>query len=189
MASTFTFGVPAGSFRSDNLASANAAAKSYAESHVFAARFCLGDISAGGCVNSVYASVISVTGPGTPIAFGVVSGALPPGISLSGTMLSGIFTTPGIYSFTVRAADSAGNFAQRDYTLAVAEIVTAALPSADTNSPYAQAIVVDGFTNPVFSIVGGTLPSGITLNPNTGVLSGTPGETGTFNFVLSVTEA
>lgn len=187
---TFTFTVGAGSFRAENLAAANAAAISYACSHAWNSRFCLSDIGvAGVCVNEVFAAVVGTTGPGTPTAIGVTSGALPPGLSFSGGMLSGIPTTAGSYTFTISAADSNGNSASRAYTITVAEIVTSTLPNADTSSPYAQAIAVNGFTNPVFSIVGGTLPPGIVLNPNTGVLSGTPTSTGTFDFVLQVSDS
>ena len=36
--------------------------------------------------------------------------------------------------------------------------------------------------------VTGTLPAGVTLNPTTGVLSGAPQGTGTFSFVIRVTD-
>jgi len=40
----------------------------------------------------------------------------------------------------------------------------------------------------VFSVVGGTLPPGLTLNPNTGVLSGTVSTAGTFTFTVQATD-
>ena len=40
-----------------------------------------------------------------------------------------------------------------------------------------------------YALSSGTLPSGVTLNVSTGVLSGTPNAAGTFNFTLSATDA
>lgn len=41
----------------------------------------------------------------------------------------------------------------------------------------------------VFSIIDGSLPSGLTLDSNSGVLSGTPTQRGIFNFIVKVTDA
>lgn len=79
----------------------------------------------------------------------------------------------------------------------------AALPNANLNSSYSQTIsaatinslsekgaAFDQFESTFavsfqYSIVSGALPNGLTLNSNTGVISGTPiGSTGTYNFIV-----
>lgn len=186
---TFSQTIQAGAFRLANRAAANAAALSYCNAHIYANSFCLNALAPGICVNEVYAAAVSTAGPGTPTLMGLTSGVLPPGLSLSGGLLAGIPNTPGVYSFTITAASAYG-FASRDYTITVAEIVTVVLPDGDTSTPYAQAIVVNGFTDPVFTIVGGALPNPLQLHPATGVISGdAPTEDGPFAFVVSVQDS
>jgi len=67
-------------------------------------------------------------------------------------------------------------------------------------APYSQPVALTGGTAPFqWSIydgpidtgweVGGSLPDGLTLNPTTGVISGTPTASGTWYFELTVTDA
>lgn len=185
---TFSSTLQAGAFRSENQAAANAAALSFCQLHVAENSFCLGALTEGVCVNNVYAEVVSTTGPGTPTTMGITSGQLPPGLSLSGGILSGIPTSPGSYTFTISAASGFG-FAQRTYTISVGEITPDTLPAGAVGAVYAAALTATGFNNPVFSVEGGSLPSGVSLQPFTGVLSGTPDTAGTFSFVIGVTES
>ena len=75
---------------------------------------------------------------------------------------------------------------------AVVGLVTAnALPSATVGSPYSAAIVVKDGVAPYKYIVGAgsTLPDGLSLDPLTGVLSGTPIKDNAYAFGLSITDA
>ncbi|MCX6733379.1 MAG: S-layer homology domain-containing protein, partial [Candidatus Peregrinibacteria bacterium] len=75
---------------------------------------------------------------------------------------------------------------------AVVGLVTAnALPAATVGSPYSTAIVVKDGTAPYKYVLASTstLPDGLTLDPLTGVLSGTPTKDGSYSFSLSVTDA
>lgn len=64
------------------------------------------------------------------------------------------------------------------------------LPNATVGVPFAQTIIATGGTLPyTWSVVSGTLPAGITLNTQTGALSGTPTTAGTANFTLQVRDA
>jgi len=65
-----------------------------------------------------------------------------------------------------------------------------ALPGATSASPYSETIAATGGDGTVsYSIVAGALPSGITLDSATGVLSGTHTGTGSFTFSVKATFA
>jgi hypothetical protein len=69
---------------------------------------------------------------------------------------------------------------------------TSSLPNGVTNFPYAStrsAVTASGGTLPfVFSIAGGSLPTGLSL-ASTGVISGTPTSSGVSSFVVQVTDS
>lgn len=55
---------------------------------------------------------------------------------------------------------------------------------------YSETVSAGGGTSPyTFSLYSGSLPTSTTLNTSTGVISGTPSATGTFNFTLKVTDS
>ncbi|HET6961514.1 MAG TPA: Ig domain-containing protein, partial [Terriglobia bacterium] len=58
--------------------------------------------------NKSYSSTIQATGGVAPYSWSIVSGNLPPGLTLSSSTgaISGKATATGLYSFTVRAGDS-----------------------------------------------------------------------------------
>ena len=63
-------------------------------------------------------------------------------------------------------------------------------PGAVTNQAYNSVLTVSGGSAPYqFSIQSGSLPAGISLNPATGSVSGTPTNTGTFVFGVQVVDA
>jgi uncharacterized membrane protein len=64
------------------------------------------------------------------------------------------------------------------------------LTGATVGVPYSQAILATGGTLPyTWSVSAGSLPAGVTLNAQTGLLAGTPTTTGTANFTLQVRDA
>jgi hypothetical protein len=68
-------------------------------------------------------------------------------------------------------------------------ITTTGLPPGDVGVPYDLQLTAVGGTAPyTWSVASGTLPPGLTLSP-TGKLSGTPTESGTFNFTIKVTDS
>jgi hypothetical protein len=95
-------------------------------------------------------------------------------------------------TFTV--TDAGGAKATTAGTLRIAarlRIATAAaLPAATAGSAYRARLATAGGQAPArWSRTGGPLPSGITLNARTGVLSGTPASAGTYRFTLRATDA
>ena len=69
-------------------------------------------------------------------------------------------------------------------------ITTTSLPSATVGLPYSATLTAQGGT-PSFtwSISVGALPGGVTLNPSSGTISGTPNAVGTFSFTAKVTDS
>jgi hypothetical protein len=75
---------------------------------------------------------------------------------------------------------------------AAPSIVPAVLPSGQVSVPYpATTLIPFGGTPPYsdWTVVSGALPTGLTLNPATGVISGTPTLAGTYTFFVTVTDS
>lgn len=64
----------------------------------------------------------------------------------------------------------------------------ATIPAAKTGTAYSQAFTATGVT-PIVLALTGTLPNGVTFNPATGLLTGTPTQTGNFPFTVTATDA
>jgi len=71
------------------------------------------------------------------------------------------------------------------WTTAVAPtITTATLPNARVGQAYNQTLAATGATPITWSVTSGNLPQGLSLNANTGAITGTPTTTGTFTFTV-----
>lgn len=69
-------------------------------------------------------------------------------------------------------------------------ITTTTLPNGEKGTAYSQALQASGSTPITWSVSSGsTLPAGLALNAENGVLSGTPEASGTFSFTVKVTNA
>ncbi|HEV3486078.1 MAG TPA: Ig domain-containing protein, partial [Vicinamibacterales bacterium] len=67
---------------------------------------------------------------------------------------------------------------------------TTLLPDGIRRTFYSRSISATGGTAPLaWSVVSGSLPAGLALNASTGVISGTPRETGTWGFTVRVVDA
>jgi len=68
--------------------------------------------------------------------------------------------------------------------------VTCAFPSGQVGVAYSSALVATGGTPPYsYSISAGSLPAGLTLNPSTGAVTGTPTTVGSSNYTAMVIDA
>lgn len=143
-----------------------------------------------------YQQSITASGGAGSYQYTLVSGALPPGLSLrEDGLLSGTPTTQGAYSFTIRAIDLNGCFTNRAYTLTVdppcypLTIEPPTLDSGMRGVAYNETLTVfDGIAPYTFSKKSGILPSGLRLGFD-GVISGTPTQTGNFSFMVQVRDA
>lgn len=66
-------------------------------------------------------------------------------------------------------------------------ITTTSLSNGTVKEAYNAALVADGTTPIKWSVGNGTLPNGLTLNENTGEISGTPTAEGTSTFTITAT--
>jgi len=147
-------------------------------------------------------AMAAVGGIGGSYTWSLVNGSLPTGLTLNPAtgVISG---TPGVgtrsatpYRFTVSAMDGSGTGTRMlELTVRMFGILTAAgeLPNPVAGTAYAQTIAVGGGASPrSWALTTGTLPPGLTLNPATGLISGTPtlaGVTGsTYTFTITVTD-
>src|SRR5438874_599222 len=69
-------------------------------------------------------------------------------------------------------------------------IDSTALPGAILQTPYSASLRAAGGSGArTWSVIAGTLPSGLSLNPATGTISGTPTAAGNSNFAVSVADS
>jgi hypothetical protein len=79
-----------------------------------------------GTTGTPYSQQFTGSGGTGPYVFTLVGGALPPGLTLTaGGLLAGTPTTPGPSTFSIRATDANGCFAERPYTM----VINAAVPT------------------------------------------------------------
>ncbi|MEV6814730.1 putative Ig domain-containing protein [Micromonospora sp. NPDC051296] len=148
-----------------------------------------------GEVGAGYRVALTVAGGTAPFAWSVSAGALPAGLTLdpASGLLSGTPTAAGSFSFTIRVTDASGFSDTRPATLAIAAAPSLNFPSPPAGkvfTPYAYQLTVTGGTAPfAWSVSAGALPAGLTLDPVTGSLSGTPTAAGTFSFTVRVTDS
>jgi hypothetical protein len=63
-------------------------------------------------------------------------------------------------------------------------VSTSSLPGGDASSPYSTTLAHSGGTGTyTWALNSGTLPTGLTLAPSTGIISGTPGASGSITGV------
>ena len=125
------------------------------------------------------------------------TGTLPPGLSLSSNgVISGKPTQVGTFTFTVRLTDSAPTtVTSQPLQITVVPgplviVTTGDLTRATAGAPYSFTLQKLGGASPyTWEIASGELPAGLTLNTNSGVISGTPTQFGTFSFTVKLADS
>ncbi|WP_348263886.1 putative Ig domain-containing protein [Telmatobacter sp. DSM 110680] len=144
-----------------------------------------------GTVGVAYSSTITASGGTSPYACSI-TGTLPAGLSLNACVVSGIPTTAGSATVTVKVTDSgtpAQNASQVE-TIVIAPPVLAltnTLPNGTVGVAYSANITASGGTTPYSCSITGTLPAGLSLAGCT--VSGTPTASGSSTILVKVTDA
>ncbi len=150
-----------------------------------------------GNVNTPYSQSITATG-GSNIftSWSIISGSLPDGLDI--VPPNGTPTTPGSFTFTVQVYDNTSTTATQSLTIVIDDaliesplITTPSLPDGMVYVPYFWTLeAANGSgTYVAWAITSGDLPAGLSLNPDTGSISGTPTSAGLFSFIAQVTDS
>ncbi len=147
-----------------------------------------------GSLGVAYNQTLGATGGVAPYSFSLISGTtLPPGLTLSSNgTISGTPTVNGTFLFYVQVSDTIGCLDSRAYAIVILcptiAISPATLPPVAIGTAYRQTLTASGGVSPYsFSILSGSLPSGITLN-SSGAFSGSPTTAGLFSFTVQVVD-
>lgn len=152
-----------------------------------------------GTVGTPYSQTLAATGGTPPYTWSLAQGSsLPTGLSLSSSgIISGTPTTAGTSTFAVSATDSGTpvQTAAQQLSLTVnaqvgstsLTIATTGLPDGVAGTPYAANLAAFGGTAPyTWSITSGTLPAGLSLDSQTGDITGTPTTANTSTLTVNV---
>ena len=153
-----------------------------------------------GSFNVAYNQTVSVTGGVGSLVWGVTSGSLPPGLDLNASNgnISGTPTSAGSFSFALRVTDQIPQSDQQNFTIAIKASTPPSITSPSSlqdgtvNQPYPNTqLTATGGTPPYSWSVNPALPNGLTLNPSSGIISGTPlsGSNGNSSHEFTVTDS
>jgi len=145
---------------------------------------------------SLSASPLTLSAIATPGLSVVFVSETPAGCTVSGVTLN--LLQPG--TCTIRAEQAgdanwtAANPVSRSFTVTVTPddlVVSTGGPSgAAVGDAYSQSHTVSGGMTPYsYAVSAGALPPGVSLNPTTGVVSGTPTVAGVFSYRIQVTDS
>jgi hypothetical protein len=141
----------------------------------------------GATLNTAYPPTSIVTSGGvTPFTWSKTSGNFPPGLTFNTTsgQITGTPTMAGVFQFTLQVVDSAipPQTAATPAPLSITvsgppplQVTPSVLPVGSVATPYSTAVQATGGVQPyTWSVNSGQLPAGLTLNPASGEITGTP---------------
>ena len=154
--------------------------------------------------SSVSVTIVA-TDPDSAVTYSIISGALPSGLSLNSTTGAITGTAPletvdTTYSFTARATDVGLNTTDRNFSITILDNVapTWVTAAGSLGTIFDQSRTGNTYTLSAtdvqtvsYSVVSGALPTGMSLNSSSGVISGTPNAVGsntTFNFTVAASD-
>lgn len=131
--------------------------------------------------------------PGWRVVWDVTAGSLPAGLTLSESgLISGTPSGVDRKTFTARVREPFRRFGEQELTLTVGAALQASarFGTGEVGLRYAAKVAATGGVPPyAFTLASGTLPAGLALGKETGVVAGTPREAGAVAVTFSVTDA
>ena len=127
--------------------------------------------------------VFEVTGSGN-WNFSVSGGALPTGTGLlqdspTTCAMAGTLDVPGIYNFTITAANTLGQSVSQNFTIHLIGLQSPTLEDGTVGSDYSDQVVAQGVVPPATYTALGPLPPGLSMDSG-GNITGTPTTPGTY---------
>jgi Putative Ig domain len=128
----------------------------------------------------------------------LVSGSLPPGVTLSSDgLLAGTPSSEGSYQFVVQAQNEAQSDTEtltinvrQPLAISSSPSFTPVPPKSELGVPLSITFTPSGGSGTfTWAPATGTLPRGVSFDPTTGTLSGTPRAAGRFPFSLTLTDS
>ena len=148
----------------------------------------------GGTVGTPYSQQFTALGGTPPYSWSLLSGFVP-GLAFNSTtgVLANTPTAPGTYTLTIQARDSTGVTGTKAFNISInaaaLKISTSnQLNSATVGSTFSQTMTATGGVPPYTWAANG-LPGGLTIDPASGVISGTATAAGDFSFTVRVTDS
>lgn len=142
-----------------------------------------------GTVGVAYSAAFAPATGGTG-SFTYSATGLPAGLSLSGTTVSGVPTTAGTSTVTLKATDSAGSSVSVSATVTIAApaliIATSSLPAGTVGVDYQAPVQAAGGVAPYAVTVSG-LPAGLAFDGTN--ITGRPSVAGSYVVTVSVTDS
>jgi hypothetical protein len=150
-----------------------------------------------GAIHVGYSQALAGAGGLPPYSWSVVSGSLPNGLTLNANgTITGTPSIANSFTFTVQLSDNAAppqTPVQKQFVITISAgltITTTSLPNATVGVLYSQTLGVVGGSAPyTWSITAGALPAQLSLNPNTGAITGIPSAAGASTFTATVTDS
>ena len=140
---------------------------------------------------------VSAGDSSVPATLTYAASGLPTGLLIdSGTgVISGVPTTAGSYSPSITVTDEFGGSGSASFNWTVTNDVSLANPGDQTDQSGSAITALasdttDSSSTATFSYTGGgTLPPGLSIDPSSGAVSGSPTTAGTFPVTLTVTDS
>jgi hypothetical protein len=140
--------------------------------------------------NSTMVSPATATDNGSIASYSIVNVIPPlntaPTVDATGVVSITSAAHSGNHTITVRATDNCGLSSTTSFSLNVICSLTlpTSVPAGMAGTAYSVSVAANVNVGLSYSLIGGSLAPGLSLNPTTGIISGTPNVVGSYNFVI-----